>query len=131
MLNGAPRHAQVDGKIRHTAGVILLAIVSIMAPTAGVRSASAEPPPPDPRFGIVESYVNPAAAGEAGAGYTRIILRWDVIQPAGPVDWKPANVPDPIIAEELAAGREVVAILIGTPAWASAQGGQSAKMSRT
>ena len=39
---------------------------------------------PDPRFGIVETFVNPAAATEAGAGYTRIVLRWDVIQPAGP-----------------------------------------------
>ena len=60
------------------------------------------PPPahadaPDPRFGIAETFVNPAAATEAGAGYTRIVLRWDVIQPAGPDDWKPANVPDPFI----------------------------------
>jgi hypothetical protein len=78
--------------------------------------------PPDPRFGIVETYVNPAAATEAGAGYTRIILRWDVIQPAGPADWKPANVPDPFIARELADGRQVVGLLIGTPAWASADG---------
>ena len=73
---------------------------------------------PDPRFGIVESYADPAAATEAGAGYTRVILRWDVIQPAGPDDWKPANVPDPLIEGELAAGREVVGLLIGTPSWA-------------
>ncbi len=75
--------------------------------------------PPDPRFGIVEAFVNPAAATEAGAGYTRIILRWDVIQPASRDDWKPANVPDPLIEAELAAGRQVVAVLIGTPAWAA------------
>ncbi len=80
----------------------------------------AEASPPDPRFGIVESFVNPAAASEAGVGYTRVILRWDVIQPAGPVDWKPANVPDPIVEGELAAGREVVGLLIGTPDWAIA-----------
>lgn len=82
-------------------------------------AAHAQSPTPDPRFGIVETYTDPAAASEAGAGYTRIILRWDVIQPAGRDDWKPANVPDPFIADELAAGREVVAVLIGTPAWAS------------
>ena len=76
---------------------------------------------PDPRFGIVEAYVNPAAATEAGAGYTRIVLRWDVIQPAGPDDWKPANVPDPFIEAELAAGRQVVGLLIGTPLWACDQ----------
>ncbi len=49
-----------------------------------------------------------------------MILRWDVIQPAAPVDWKPANVPDPVIDGELAAGREVVGLLIGTPDWAIA-----------
>jgi hypothetical protein len=68
----------------------------------------------------VESYANPEAASKAGAGYTRIILRWDVIQPAGRDDWKPANVPDPIIEGERAAGREIVGLLIGTPAWAQA-----------
>ena len=79
---------------------------------------SAHAEAPDPRFGIAETFVNPAAATEAGAGYTRIILRWDVIQPAGPDDWKPANVPDPLIEGELAAGRQVVGLLIGTPLWA-------------
>ncbi len=98
-----------------------------LAAVIGSCPASAQPPAPDPRFGIVETYVNPAAASEAGAGYTRIILRWDVIQPASPVDWKPANVPDPVIEEERAAGRQVVAVLIGTPAWASAQGGRGAR----
>jgi hypothetical protein len=90
----------------------------------GSVSAAATLTPPDPRFGIVESFVNPAVASEAGAGYTRIILRWDVIQPGGPADWKPANVPDPLIAGELAAGREVVGLLIGTPDWAAAPGQQ-------
>ncbi|MGE5603416.1 MAG: DUF5722 domain-containing protein [Nitrososphaerales archaeon] len=74
---------------------------------------------PDPRFGIVEAFVNADSATAAGAGYSRIILRWDVIQPDGPADWKPANVPDPYVAAELAAGRQVVAVLIGTPKWAA------------
>ncbi len=90
-----------------------------MAPAQRVAAADA---PPDPRFGIVETFVNPAAASEAGAGFTRIILRWDVIQPGGAADWKPANVPDPLLAGELAAGREVVGLLIGTPEWAVAPG---------
>jgi hypothetical protein len=86
---------------------------------ASAPHALAQGPKPDPRFGIVEAFVNAPAADEAGAGYSRIILRWDVIQPDGPLDWKPANVPDPFVAAELAAGREVVAILIGTPRWAA------------
>jgi hypothetical protein len=100
-----------------------LAVIALMvicvAPAQAVGAADA---PPDPRFGIVESFVNPTAASEAGAGYTRIILRWDVIQPGGPADWKPANVPDPLLAGELAAGRQVVGLLIGTPDWAAAPG---------
>jgi hypothetical protein len=68
---------------------------------------------------VVEAFFNSTAATEAGAGYSRIILRWDVIQPDGPADWKPANVPDPFVEAELAARREVVAILIGTPKWAA------------
>jgi hypothetical protein len=81
----------------------------------GAAPGVAQSPTPDPRFGIVETFVNAEAATAAGAGYTRIILRWDVIQPANGADWKPANVPDPFIEQELAAGREVVGMLIGTP----------------
>lgn len=88
-------------------------LIGLLTPEAACAA------PPDPRFGIVEAFVNPAAAAEAGAGYTRIVLRWDVIQPASRDDWKPANVPDPLIEGELAAGRQVVAVLIGTPAWAA------------
>jgi hypothetical protein len=127
MLHRTSKHTPADGAIGRAASFILLAIISLIGPAAGTQSASAQPPAPDPRFGIVETFVNSTAASQAGAGYTRIILRWDVIQPASPVDWKPANVPDPVIAEELAAGRQVVGVLIGTPAWASAQGGLSAK----
>ncbi len=97
--------------------LLLICVTCILG--AGVGSASAEPSPPDPRFGVVEAFVNAEAATAAGAGYSRIILRWDVIQPDSPADWKPANVPDPHVSAELAAGREVVAILIGTPHWAA------------
>jgi hypothetical protein len=105
--------------------LISLAVVSLLL--TDTLAGIAQSPPPDPRFGIVEAYVNPAAASEAGAGYTRIIFRWDLIQPGGPGDWKPANVPDPFIEAELAAGREVVAALVSTPAWATADGSGSAK----
>jgi len=39
--------------------------------------------PPDPRFGIVETFANPPAAAEAGAGFTRIILPALGCDPAG------------------------------------------------
>jgi hypothetical protein len=107
-------------RILHSAFYVVFAFTA----TAGVCAAQGGAP--DPRFGIVETFVNPAAATEAGAGFTRVILRWDVIQPAGPADWKPANVPDPFIERELADGRQVVGLLIGTPAWASVNGASGA-----
>jgi hypothetical protein len=111
--------------MRHTIlhALIVFTFVALLLP--GGAAGLAQAPPPDPRFGIVESYVNSPAASQAGAGYTRIIFRWDLIQPGGPGDWKPANVPDPYLEAELAAGREVVAVLIGTPAWATADGSDS------
>ena len=105
--------------------LVLLITLAAIAPFPSPLEAETQAP--DPRFGIVEAYVNPAAAGEAGAGYTRVILRWDVIQPASRDDWKPANVPDPFIDAELAAGRQVVGLLIGTPAWAARDPAQGAK----
>ncbi|MCL4296581.1 MAG: hypothetical protein KJ077_12670 [Anaerolineae bacterium] len=87
---------------------------------------AATPPPFDPRFGIADAFVNSAEANAAGAGWTRVFFRWDVIQPAGPSDWKPTNVPDPLLDAEIAAGRDVVAVLIGTPAWATESGTSTA-----
>jgi len=98
-----------------------------------VTPIEAQEPPPtesparfDPRFGIVDSFVNTTEANAAGAGWTRIFIRWDVVQPGGPSDWKPANVPDTFLEAEIAAGREIVAVLIGTPSWATANGTSTA-----
>jgi hypothetical protein len=111
----------------HLLVALIVAICVSCLPNGGAaRPAAAQTAAPDPRFGIVESYVNSEAATEAGAGYTRVIIRWDVVQPGGPLDWKPANVPDPYIDAELAAGRQVVALLIGTPGWAAADPAQAA-----
>jgi hypothetical protein len=117
-------------KIAQQTGFVTLLLLVIMA--CLTRSTLAQDPPPeetssfDPRFGIVDSFVNVEEANAAGAGWTRVFLRWDVIQPGGPSDWKPANVPDTFLNAEIAAGREVVAVLIGTPAWATESGRSTA-----
>ena len=121
MTRKQPSRRHMDGMLRPCLAAIAFLLLAQPAPCAAQGGA------PDPRFGIVETFVNPAAATEAGAGFTRVILRWDVIQPAGPADWKPANVPDPFIERELADGRQVVGLLIGTPAWASAGGTDGAE----
>ncbi|MEM7030599.1 MAG: hypothetical protein AAF629_13610 [Chloroflexota bacterium] len=79
---------------------------------------SAQDPKPDTRFGIVQTYDDFDAAAASGAGFTRIKLYWDVIQPNGPDDWFPSNVPDPLLDVDLQAGREIVGLIVRTPAWA-------------
>lgn len=106
--------------------LLVLALLGLMFPAALPVTAQSPPPRLNPRFGLVDGFVNSAEASAAGAGWTRVFFRWDVIQPGGPADWKPANVPDPLIDAEIAAGREIVGVLIGTPAWASPDGTSTA-----
>jgi hypothetical protein len=77
-------------------------------------------------IGVVDGFINTDEATAAGAGWTRVFFRWDVIQPGGPSDWKPANVPDPLLNGELEAGREIVGVIIGTPGWATESGSSTA-----
>ncbi|MBN1992534.1 MAG: hypothetical protein JW953_07490 [Anaerolineae bacterium] len=102
-------------------GLLWLITLTLFAPAAVAQepSSPAAPTPFDPRFGVVDSFVNTQEANAAGAGWTRVFFRWDVVQPAGSFDWKPSNVPDTFLDAEIAAGREVVAVLIGTPTWAT------------
>lgn len=102
-------------------GLLLLLTVNLSPPPVLAQEppSSDSPPSFDHRFGVVDSFVNTEEANTAGAGWTRVFFRWDVVQPAGAFDWKPTNVPDTYLNAEIAAGREVAAVLIGTPTWAT------------
>ena len=89
--------------------------LSLLAPAA---PALGQPPTPDPRFGLVQTFDDFPAAAELNPGFTRIKLYWDILQPNGPDDWMPSNVPDPLVAEDLDAGRQVIGLIVRTPAWA-------------
>jgi hypothetical protein len=99
---------------RRSALIFYLLIIVLLWPWP----VSGQGPRPDPRFGLVQTYDDFDAAAELGVGYTRIKLYWDIIQPNGPDDWLPSNVPDPLVEADLAAGREVVGLIVHTPAWA-------------
>ncbi|MBK8987951.1 MAG: hypothetical protein IPM39_18095 [Chloroflexi bacterium] len=71
----------------------------------------------DWRFGVIESYTSPRAANNLGVSWTRVRFQWAETQPDGPDSWKP-RVSDEQIDGEVAAGREVVGLLIGIPDWA-------------
>lgn len=83
--------------------------------------ALAQTPPPDRRFGAVEAFWDAAAATEAGVGWERILFDWSQLQPGSAADWNEAHLQerDIWLAWDLAAGREVVGLLINTPAWAT------------
>jgi hypothetical protein len=97
---------------------LTLLLLTLMIVVYWPSSGQAQEPTPDPRFGLVQTYDDFEAAAEAGTGFTRIKLYWDIIQPNGPDDWQPANVPDPLVEIDLAAGREVIGLIVRTPAWA-------------
>ncbi len=90
----------------------------MLAAQSAPPAAAQSPIPPNPIFGAVESYDAPEAATLAGVGWTRVQLRWAELQPGGPDDWNPFFFPDPVLESELAAGRQVVGLLINTPTWA-------------
>jgi hypothetical protein len=71
----------------------------------------------DWRFGVIESYTAPRAANNLGVSWTRVRFQWAETQPDGPDSWKP-RISDEQIDGEVAAGREVVGLLIGIPDWA-------------
>ncbi|MBE9508449.1 MAG: hypothetical protein IMY86_10405 [Chloroflexi bacterium] len=93
---------------------LLLVLCSLLA-----SPVEAQPPPPDPRFGAVEAFRDPVAAAEARVGWERILFYWSELQPAGPEEWNSYHVPDEWLTQASAAGREVVGLLKGTPAWAT------------
>lgn len=96
----------------------LLIIFHLSFPSVFARPVrQSSNPIPNPQFGVIESTENPAAASELGVGWTRLIFQWADTQAGGPDTWTP-KYSDAQIEAEIAAGREVVGLLIGIPDWA-------------
>ena len=97
----------------------LLCILLLAAWLALGRAGSAQEAPayPDWRFGVVEAYEAPAEADALGAAWTRVTFHWAEVQAEGPDSWTP-RVSDEQIEAQVAAGRQVVGLLIGIPEWA-------------
>ena len=73
----------------------------------------------DNRFGAVETYANPDAATELGAGWTRVTFEWARIQPGSSDEWIVSPISDDVLNNEIVQGRQVVGLLITTPGWAT------------
>jgi len=101
-----------------------------MRPIIGVTHV--DPNTSDPRFGADEASVQADVADAIGVRWTRIPFFWDIVQPSGPTSWNPfaldKNGSDGIVDGEIARGRAVAGLLVGTPRWAQqhpAQGNHS------
>ncbi len=77
---------------------------------------------PDRRFGAIGTYENPHAATQLGAGWTRVRFAWADLQPNDSGEWNNNFFTDEQLAAELAAGREVVGLIVNTPPWALEDG---------
>ena len=79
----------------------------------GVRADEQNP------FGVIEGFWLPDEACELGAGWERIIFDWAQHQPNGTDDWHTLNVDDRWLKAANHCGRDVVAVVKHTPAWAT------------
>jgi hypothetical protein len=70
-------------------------------------------------FGVVEGFWKPDATCDLHPGWERIIFDWSQHQPNGPNDWNTLNVDDRWLKAASQCGREVVALIKHTPAWAT------------
>ncbi|MBL8057452.1 MAG: hypothetical protein JNK29_12170 [Anaerolineales bacterium] len=85
----------------------------------GAMPAQAQTAPPDLRFGAVEAYMAPDRAAELRVGWDRMVVRWHERQPDSPDQWNVPGEEGQRVDAALAAGRETVMLLMGTPAWAT------------
>jgi hypothetical protein len=95
---------------------LTLSVVALLAQPVAAA------PAPDSRIGIAEGFRNPSAMTDIGAGWERIILAWDQIQPdsAGDFSHLGITISDAQLQAEINRGDRVVGLLEFTPGWAQA-----------
>jgi hypothetical protein len=111
--------------------------VSILGALAVLASAavpvSAEPtaatPVADSRFGIAEGFRNPAVMADIGAGWERLILPWDQIQPdrAGDFSNLGHTLTRAQVKQELDRGTRIAGLFQFTPTWAASNPADGAR----
>lgn len=77
---------------------------------------------PDRRFGAIDTFDAPQAASALGAGWTRVRLPWADLQPNNDGEWNDSFFTEAQLNAEIAAGREVVGLIVNTPHWALEDG---------
>src|ERR1700687_3979610 len=106
--------------VRFSIGLVALAVVA-SAVMPAYAAPSAVLPVADSRFGIAEGFRNPGVMTDLGAGWERLILPWDQIQPDKPGDFSKLGqtLTKNQIQIELDRGTKVAGLFQFTPAWAA------------
>ncbi len=100
------------------------ALVAAAVPAAAAGPSNAGPVA-DTRFGVAEGFRNPAVMADIGAGWERLILPWDQIQPAKAGDFSKLGqtLTKAQIQGELNRGTRVAGLFQFTPEWAAVNPG--------
>lgn len=101
------------------AASLTLAGVLLIPAGQQARAVPGSVPSGDNRFGIVDAIDAGQAAYNAGASWEIVTLRWDEVQPGAAGQWEPDADLNEWISQSQGVNREVVMVLIGTPAWAT------------
>jgi hypothetical protein len=106
-------------RLRRLPVALLLLLVLLSQPVAAA-------PALDTRMGIAEGFRNPGVMSDTHAGWERIILPWDQIQPDAPGDFSHLGITisDNQLQAELNRGERVVGLFEFTPDWAQANADQ-------
>jgi len=106
------------------AGILLAAALPAHAEPSSAPAQFA-----DARFGVAEGFRNPSVMTDIGAGWERLILPWDQIQPDKPGDFSHLGqtLTKAQVQTELSRGTKVAGLLQFTPAWAAANPGDGAR----
>ena len=103
--------------------IIILAAAILTSTALPVHAEPAHAGPvADVRFGIAEGFRNPAVMADIGAGWERLVLPWDQIQPdaAGDFSHLGQTLTNAQVQAELDRGTNVAGLLQFTPDWAAA-----------
>ena len=114
---------------RHLLSTLCGAAIALAAAMPANAEPSAAGQIADARFGIAEGFRNPAVMTDIGAGWERLILPWDQIQPAGAGDFSHLGqtLTKAQIQTELNRGTRVAGLLQFTPDWAAANPADGAR----
>lgn len=101
---------------------LLISLAAAALLSGSVLPTYAAPQPvADARFGVAEGYRNPGLMADIGAGWERLVIPWDQIQPSSPSDFSGLgmSLPRSVIQPELSRGTRIAGLLQFTPEWAA------------